>query len=164
MQKPFKNGQPTKKAPAQRIAHRNITTQNYQGEVLGWICTAHMFKLPWYVMCARLCVCVCVCARACMRGCMRACVCTDKLITALCNKHSQESSQDRFLSTKWMEKRTNKSILDQLQTRRQLLAQIMKRKMAFFGHACRNNRCNLVKTCILVTMPGKRRRGRHSMQ
>ena len=26
-------------------------------------------------------------------------------------------------------------------------------KMAFFGHACRNNKCNLVKTCIL-RMPG----------
>ena len=25
--------------------------------------------------------------------------------------------------------------------------QIIKRKMAFFGHACRNNKCNLVKTC-----------------
>ena len=51
----------------------------------------------------------------------------------------------------------NKSILDELQTRRELLAQIIKRKMAFFGHACRNNKCNLVKTCILGMMPGKRR-------
>ena len=33
-------------------------------------------------------------------------------------------------------------------------AQIIKRKMAFFGHACRNNKCNLVKTCILGMMPG----------
>ena len=38
------------------------------------------------------------------------------------------------------EKRTNKSILDELQTRRELLAQIIEIKMAFFGHACRNNR------------------------
>ena len=56
-------------------------------------------------------------------------------------------------------KRTNKSILDELQTRRELLAQIIKRKMAFFGHACRNNECNLVKTCILGMMLGKRKRG-----
>ena len=28
------------------------------------------------------------------------------------------------------------------------LPKIIKRKMAFFGHACRNNRCDLVKTCI----------------
>ena len=64
----------------------------------------------------------------------------------------------------WTEKRTNKSILDELQTRRELLAQIIKRKMAFFGHACRNNKCNQVKTCILGMMLGKRRRGRPKMQ
>ena len=54
------------------------------------------------------------------------------------------------------EKMTNKIILDELQTRRELLAQIINRKMAFFGHACRNNKCNLVKTCILRMMLGKR--------
>ena len=54
----------------------------------------------------------------------------------------------RLLRISWTEKRTNKSILDALQTRRELLAQIIKRKIAFFGHACRN-KCNLVKTCIL---------------
>ena len=57
-----------------------------------------------------------------------------------------------------------KQELDELQTRRELLAQIIKRKMAFFGHSCRNNKCNLVKTCILGMMPGKRRRGRPRMQ
>ena len=41
-----------------------------------------------------------------------------------------------------------------------LLAQIIKRKMAFLGHACKNNSCNLVKTRILGIMPWKRRRGR----
>ncbi len=45
-----------------------------------------------------------------------------------------------------------------------LLVQIIKRKMAFLGHACRNNKCNLVKTCILGMMPGKRRRVRPRMQ
>ena len=54
--------------------------------------------------------------------------------------------------------------LNELQTRRELLAQIIKRKMAFFGHACRNNKCNLVKTCLLGMMSGKRRRGRPRMQ
>ena len=70
----------------------------------------------------------------------------------------------RMLRISWTEKRTNKSILNELQTRRELLAQIIKRKMAFFGHACRNNKCNLVKTCILGMMSGKRRRGRPRMQ
>ena len=36
--------------------------------------------------------------------------------------------------------------------------------MALFGHACINNKCNLVDTCILGMMPGKRRRGRPRMQ
>ena len=70
----------------------------------------------------------------------------------------------RMLRISWTEKRTNKSILNELQTRRELLAQIIKRKMAFFGHACRNNKCNLVKTCVLGMMSGKRRRGRPRMQ
>ena len=50
----------------------------------------------------------------------------------------------RMLRISWTEKRTNESILDELQTRRELLAQITKRKMAVFGHAFRNNKCNLV--------------------
>ena len=70
----------------------------------------------------------------------------------------------RMLRISWTEKRTNKSILNELQTRRELLAQSIKRKMAFFCHACRNNKCNLVKTCILGMMSGKRRRGRPRMQ
>ena len=37
-------------------------------------------------------------------------------------------------------------------------------KVAFFGHACRNNKCNLVKTFNLGMMPGKRGRGRPRMQ
>ena len=53
--------------------------------------------------------------------------------------------------------------LDEIQNRRELLAQIIKRKMAFFGHSFRNNKC-LVKTCILGMMPGKRKRGRPRMQ
>ena len=52
----------------------------------------------------------------------------------------------RMLRISWTEKMTNKSILDELQTRRELLAQIIKRKMAFFGHASKNNKCDLVKT------------------
>ena len=70
----------------------------------------------------------------------------------------------RMLRISWTEKRTNKSILDELQTRREFLAQIIKRKVAFFGHACRNNKCNLEQTCILGMMPGKSRRGLARMQ
>ena len=64
----------------------------------------------------------------------------------------------RLLRISWTEIRTNKSILDELETKCELLAQIIKRKMTFFGHSCRNNKFNLVKTCILGMMLGKRRR------
>ena len=57
-----------------------------------------------------------------------------------------------------MKKRTNKSILDYIQTRRELLAKIIKRRMTTFERARRNNRCDLVKTCILGMMPGKKNR------
>ena len=70
----------------------------------------------------------------------------------------------RMRQISWTEKRTNKSILDELQTRRELLAQMIKIKMPFYGHACRNNKFNLVKTCILGMIPGIRRRGRPRMQ
>ena len=73
---------------------------------------------------------------------------------------TEMSCYRRLLRISWTEKRTNKSILDELQTRRELVANIIKRNMAFFGHSCRNNKCNLVKTCILGMMPGKRNRGR----
>ena len=55
------------------------------------------------------------------------------------------------------------SILDQLQTRRELLAQIIKIWLSLDMHAETIN-CNLVNTCILGMMPGKRRRGRPRMQ
>ena len=41
----------------------------------------------------------------------------------------------RMLRIRWTKKRTNKSILNELQTRRELLAHIIKRKNAFLGHA-----------------------------
>ena len=44
------------------------------------------------------------------------------------------------------------------------LPKLSKEKWLLFGHACRNNKCNLVKTYILGMMSGKRRRGRPRMQ
>ena len=42
--------------------------------------------------------------------------------------------------------RTNTSIFDEHQKRRELLAQLIKIKIGLFGYASRNNSCNLVKT------------------
>ena len=55
------------------------------------------------------------------------------------------------------------SILNDLQTRRELLAQIIKIWLSLDMHAETIN-SNLVKTCILGMMPGKRRRGHPGMQ
>ena len=62
----------------------------------------------------------------------------------------------RMLQISWTETWTNKRILGELQTRREPLGigQIIKRKLAFFGHACIN------KTCIIGSMSRKRRRRR----
>ena len=54
-----------------------------------------------------------------------------------------------------MEKTANKSVLDELQTRCELFAQIIKRKMTFFGHARINNTCNIVNASILGKCWGK---------
>ena len=42
----------------------------------------------------------------------------------------------RMLPISWMEKTKHKSILGEQQKRRELLAQIINRNIAFFGHEC----------------------------
>ena len=66
----------------------------------------------------------------------------------------------RMLRISWKEKRTNKSILEELKTERVLLQNIKTRKLNFFGHASRNKRCSLMKDVIQGKMEGKRGRGR----
>ena len=51
-----------------------------------------------------------------------------------------------MLRISWMEKTINESILGELQTRRELLEEIIEMKVDFFGHACRKNMCKIVKT------------------
>ena len=66
----------------------------------------------------------------------------------------------RLLRVNWHEKRTDESILQQLQVDRELLSTVMKRKLTFFGHACRNKKCSLMKTVIQGKLEAKRKRGR----
>ena len=66
----------------------------------------------------------------------------------------------RMLRISWKDKRTNKSILEELNTNRTLLEKIKTRKLNFFGHASRNKKCRLVKDVIQGKMEGKRGRGR----
>ena len=66
----------------------------------------------------------------------------------------------RLLRIKWTDKRTNQSILDQLQTSYQLLKEINKRKLKYLGHAIRNEKSTLMKTAFEGKVEGKGRRGR----
>ena len=71
----------------------------------------------------------------------------------------------RMLRVSWTEHRTDESILLQLNTTRQLLGFVVRRKLSYFGHTIRSGGCELAK-CELVKyvaqgkVSGKRRRGR----
>ena len=65
----------------------------------------------------------------------------------------------RMLRISWPEKRTNKSILDELKDANSLPKLSKEKWLSLDMHAERNNKCNLVKTCILGMMSGKIRRG-----
>ena len=66
----------------------------------------------------------------------------------------------RLLRVSWYEKRTNDSILRQLQVDRELLSTVLKRKLTFFGHTIRNKKCSLMKTVIQGKIEAKRKPGR----
>ena len=66
----------------------------------------------------------------------------------------------RLLRVKWQDKRTNDSILKELNVQRQILNEVKKRKMTYFGHTCRNKKCTLMKECIQGSLEGLRKRGR----
>ena len=66
----------------------------------------------------------------------------------------------RLLRISWIEKRSNKSILEQLNTNTELLNTIKSRKLKYFGHAIRHQNCNIMKNVAQGTIEGNRRRGR----
>ena len=68
----------------------------------------------------------------------------------------------RLLCINWRERRTNESVLGELGVERKLLGLVKRRKLSFFGHACRGG--GLVKDVICGYHPGKRRRGRPRRQ
>ncbi|GFO02512.1 charged multivesicular body protein 6 [Plakobranchus ocellatus] len=63
----------------------------------------------------------------------------------------------RLLRISWRERRTDQSILEELNEERKLLNK--KRKLTFFGHTCRS-KCTLMKNILQRRMEGKRQRGR----
>ena len=66
----------------------------------------------------------------------------------------------RLLSVKWTDRRTIKSILNELGTTRKLLILVQRRKLKYAGHALRNERTDLMTTVLQGKVNGKRNKGR----
>ena len=45
----------------------------------------------------------------------------------------------------WMEKRTDNSILQELDIKRELRGHVRKRKLSYFGHLCRDHGCQITQ-------------------
>ena len=63
----------------------------------------------------------------------------------------------RVIRISWRDRRTNVSVLHELETKPELLRMVKKRKLSFFGHACRGR--GMVRDIIIGLHPGRRRRG-----
>ena len=70
----------------------------------------------------------------------------------------------RMLRISWMEKRTDNSILQELEIKRELLGHVRKRKLSYYGHLCRDHGCQITKTVVEGYVEGRRRRGRPRKQ
>ena len=66
----------------------------------------------------------------------------------------------RLLNVTYKDRRTNVSILKDLNTNRQLYGIVVKRKMSYFGHMSRKKNLNLTKTIVQGKPEGKRGKGR----
>lgn len=66
----------------------------------------------------------------------------------------------RMLKISLKEKRTNASILIELNTKRELLGKIVTLKMGYFGHILRGSGSQIALQIIEGKVEGKRRRGR----
>ena len=70
----------------------------------------------------------------------------------------------RMMRISWMEKRTDNSILQEHDIKRELLGHVRKRKLSYFGHLCRDHGCQMTKTVVDGYVAGRRRRGRPRKQ
>ena len=69
----------------------------------------------------------------------------------------------RLLNVTYKDRKTNISVLQDLNTERELFGQVVKRKLTYFGHLSRKKNLNLTK-CIVQGKPeGKRGQGRPRM-
>ena len=71
----------------------------------------------------------------------------------------------RMKRIRWMEKRTDISILQELDIKRELIGHVRKRKLSCFGHLlCRDHGCQITKTVVEGYVDGRRRAGRPQKQ
>ena len=70
----------------------------------------------------------------------------------------------RLLNVHWSEKRTNESILKELNTKRKLLPKVIKAKLSYFGHIERGHGSELSQLAIEGKVEGKRQCGRQRKQ
>ena len=70
----------------------------------------------------------------------------------------------RMLGVSWKEKRTNASILSELDVKQELLGKVMTLKLAYFGHIMRSSGSSLTLQIVEGMVEGKRKRGRQKKQ
>lgn len=66
----------------------------------------------------------------------------------------------RLLGIRWVERRTNESVLEQMGNPESLCNSIINRQMTYFGHIMRRNNENLEKAILTGKIQGRRGRGR----
>ena len=69
-----------------------------------------------------------------------------------------------MLGVSWKEKRTNASILSELDVQKELLGKIMTLKLAYFGHIMRGSGSPLTLQIVESMVEGKRKRDRQKKQ
>jgi len=69
----------------------------------------------------------------------------------------------QFLRVSWTAKRTNEWVLEKAGAERELLAEVRRRKISYYGHVMRKTGGSLEKEIMQGTMPGSRARGRPRM-
>ena len=68
----------------------------------------------------------------------------------------------RMLRISWMEKRTDNSILQELEIKRELLGHVRKRKLTYYGHLCRDYGCQITKTVVEGYVEGRKAKTREA--
>ena len=69
-----------------------------------------------------------------------------------------------MLGVSWRQHRTNKSILEELDVERELIAKVVKLKLQYFGHVARGSAGQLALTVLEGSMEGTRYQGKPRRQ